>query len=273
MIDSHHSFWKYDAKELPWISGDMDALKHDFLIHEFETDLEFSGVDQVISVQARSSDIENKFLLEQAKLSDDLVTGIIGWAPLTSKGLRLFLDQYIYEPLIKGYREIIEHTPLDEYLENPDFDHGIRELTHRGLTFDLSVSPEQLPAVIDLVDRHPNQSFALNNCGSPEISAGDFPKVWARDIRELARRPHVYCKLSGLASDQKLLSADLQPYFDTLLKAFTPERLMFASDWPRCKVQTSYPEWLNIIDDLIDPLSHDEKSAIRQDTAVSFYKL
>lgn len=278
MIDSHHHFWKYNTEDYAWISKDMSSLRQDFLVPELENDLDLSGIDQVISVQARCSDQENAFLIEQAKNSDELVAGIVAWAPLASDNLRLFLDQSINEPLVKGIREIIQGTPDEQFLDNPDFDRGIRELTHRDLTFDLLITHDQLPTAIAFADRHPNQQIVLNHCGKPPIRSGDFPKTWARNIRELARRPHVYCKFSGLTTEIQSRGSELdtdliRPYFDTVLKAFDPERLMFGSDWPVSLLSTTYPTWLNIVDDLIHPLSEDEKSAIRTKTAMDFYRI
>ena len=254
----------------------MEVLQHDHKVDEFEHDLEFSGIDQVISVQARRTDRENHFLIDQAGKSDDLVAAIVGWAPLDSPDLRVFLDQYVHEPLMKGVREMIAGTPDEQFLNNADFDEGIHELTHRDLTFDLLISEDQLPAAIAFADRHPNQRIVLNHCGSPVITSGGFSKTWARHIRELARRPHVFCKLSGLTTQVE--SGDwntdlLRPYVDTVLKAFGPSRLMYGSNWPVCKINASYPVWLNTVDDLIISLSEDEKDAIRQRTAIDFYQI
>lgn len=278
MIDSHHHFWKYDPTELPWISEDMHPLRRDCLAPELAHDLDLSGVHQVISVQARCSAEENQFLLDQAKQSDELVAAIVAWAPLASSKIRDFLDQYVNESLIKGVREIVQGTPEEQFLNNADFDHGIHELTHRDLAFDLLVFHNQLPAAIAFADRHPNQRIVLNHCGKPPIQAGEFSKTWARNIRELARRPHVYCKLSGLTTEIEgeitTSTTDLiRPYFDSILKAFTPSRIMYGSDWPVCLLKTSYPTWLNTVDDLLIPLSEDEKSDIYQDTATHFYQL
>lgn len=282
MIDSHHHFWQYNATEFPWISSDMPELQHDHLLPELEHDLDMCGIDQVVSVQIRRSQEENQFLLDQAKKSDDLVAAIVGWAPLTSKNLRVFLDQYIQEPLFKGVREIIQGTPDEQFLDNADFDHGVRELTHRDLAFDLLVSHDQLPAAIAFADKHPNQRMALNHCGKPPVHPTGMKdpasKAWARNIRELARRPHIFCKLSGLTSKiqtsgQSLHPELLRPYFDTIINAFGSQRIMFGSDWPVSLLSTTYPGWLNTVDDLILPLSADEKSAIHQHTAVHFYQL
>jgi L-fuconolactonase len=276
VIDSHHHFWKYKPADFPWIGKEMEVLQHDHKVPEFEDELEFSGIDQVISIQARRTDRENHFLIDQARKSDDLVAAIVGWAPLESPNLRVFLDQYANEPLMKGIREMIAGTPDEQFLNNADFDCGIQELTLRGLTYDLLITHDQLPATIALVDRHPNQHFVLNHFGKPPIKAGEFPKTWARNIRELARRPHVYCKLSGLCTevqDAEWNSRLFQPYFDTVLKAFGPARIMYGSDWPVCKLNATYPMWLNAVDDLIIPLSDDEKDAIRQGTAIDFYQI
>lgn len=275
MIDSHHHFWKFNPNDFPWITEDMEVLRHDHRVPEFEDDLEFSGVDQVISIQSRPRDRENHFLIDQAKKSDDLVAAVVGWAPLESDDLRLFLDQYIHEPLLKGIREMIEGTPDEQFLGNPDFDRGMTELTHRGLTFDLLISHDQLPATIALADRHPNQPMVLNHIGKPPIQRNEFPAAWARHIRELARRPHLYCKLSGLTTliqDDTPPTTDLfRPYFDAILNAFGPNRIMYGSDWPVCNLNTTYPAWLNTVDNLLFHLSEDEKRAIHQENALRFY--
>ncbi|MDG1357652.1 MAG: amidohydrolase family protein [Akkermansiaceae bacterium] len=279
MIDSHHHFWKYKPADFPWVTEDMSVLQQDYRIDELEHELEFSGIDQVISVQSRRSDRENHFLLEQAKKSDNLVAGIVGWAPLDRDEIRVFLDQYLHEPMLKGVREIITGSPEEKFLNNPDFDQGMAELIRHNLAFDLLVSEQQLPAAIAFADRHPNQRMVLNHCGCPQIDAQPSSASWAHSIRELARRPHVYCKISGMSSQ---LPADtgraihgqiLRPYFDTVCNAFGPERMMYGSDWPICELTTTYPAWLNTIDDLIYSLSESEKHAIHQDTAIRFYQL
>jgi L-fuconolactonase len=257
----------------------MSHLQQDYQVDDFELDLEFSGIDQVISVQSRRSDRENHFLLEQAKKSDNLVAGIVGWAPLDSDDIRVFLDQYLHEPMLKGIREIIAGSSEDKFLNNPDFDRGMKELLRHDLAFDLMVSEPQLAAAIAFADRHPNQRMVLNHCGCPQIQTDAFSTSWAHSIRELARRPHLYCKLSGLSSQlphdtgRASHSQILSPYFDTVCNAFGPERIMYGSNWPVCKMNTTYPAWLNTVDDLIISLSEDERQAIHQDTAIGFYQL
>ncbi|MGB2091644.1 MAG: amidohydrolase family protein [Akkermansiaceae bacterium] len=279
MIDSHVHLWKYKAANYPWITGEMAALQHDHCIAELEDDLEFSGVDQVIAVQSRRSDRENHFLLEQTRKSDGFIAGIVGWAPLDSDDLRVFLDQYLHEPMLVGVRETFDSSSADELLDNPDFDHGVSELARQDLALELMVSEQQLPMAMMFADRHPNQRIAINHFASPSMDSGTPSDLWSHAVRELARRPHVYCKISGLSarmdsvSRRSTHSQVLKPYFETLCKAFGPERLMFGSNWPVCNLTTTYPAWLNTVDDLILPLSEDEQQAIRQETAKVFYHI
>lgn len=283
VIDAHHHFWRYKPEDLPWITENMEALRHDHRVAELEHELEFSGMDQVISVQCRRTDRENQFLLEEARKSEGLVAGVVGWAPLDSPDLRVFLDQYIREPLLKGVREVVTGKEKQSWLNDPDVDAGIAELKCCDLAFDLTVYPEQLPAAIAFADRHPDQRMVLTHCGHPPIQTQELDQSWAHAIRELARRPHVYCKVSGLTEQLSINSSQaidtvrhsqlIQPYFDTVCKAFGAKRLMYGSNWPICKLTTTYPAWMTTVDDLIFSLSDDEKNAIHRDTAIEFYRL
>jgi len=70
----------------------------------------------------------------------------------------------------------------------------------------------------------------------PSIKDGTI-EPWARGMRELARRPLVCCKLSGMVTEigrPHWTVADLRPYVEVVLEAFGPERVLFGSDWPVC---------------------------------------
>ena len=65
----------------------------------------------------------------------------------------------------------------------------------------------------------------------------------------------------------------LEPYFDTALEAFGPERLLFGSDWPVCLLRTDYDRWFKTLNAAIRKLSASEQSAILGDNANRIYKL
>jgi len=86
------------------------------------------------------------------------------------------------------------------------------------------------------VDRHPDQTFVLDHLAKPRIRHKTLLSPWRENIRELARRPNVFCKLSGMVSEAdyhawgRRRSSGLT--LKTVLESFGPGRLMFGSDWP-----------------------------------------
>jgi L-fuconolactonase len=92
----------------------------------------------------------------------------------------------------------------------------------------------------------------------------------------LAERPNVYCKLSGLVTEaeyRQWTEEQLQPYFEVVLEAFGPQRLMFGSDWPVCLVASSYKHWVSIVERFCAKLSQPEQERIWSGTAAQAYGL
>jgi L-fuconolactonase len=65
----------------------------------------------------------------------------------------------------------------------------------------------------------------------------------------------------------------LQPYFDVVLDAFKPRRLMFGSDWPVCLLGIHYKQWADMVRKFISTLSIDEQAAIMGENACRAYKI
>ena len=70
-IDTHQHFWKYDEENCGWMDERMDVLKQDYLPGHLKAEIQASGIDGVISVQARQSIQETEWLLELADYKVD----------------------------------------------------------------------------------------------------------------------------------------------------------------------------------------------------------
>ena len=166
--------------------------------------------------------------------------------------------------------------PDDAFILRPDFNDGIRNLARHDLVYDILIFAKHLDNTIRFVDMHPNQPFVVDHIAKPVIRAGAFDQQWANGIRELAKREHVFCKLSGMVTEVRGGAWDstlLQPYFETVLEAFGPDRLMFGSDWPVCLLGASYVEWVRAVEKMTSTLSASEQKAIWSGTARRFYGL
>ena len=116
--------------------------------------------------------------------------------------------------------------------------------------------------------------MVLDHLGGPPAGSGqdgeDGP--WATAIRQLAALPNVSCKLSG-AHTIPARAGDLRPYYQTVLAAFGPDRLMFGSDWPVSTLAAPYGQVCDLYRELTAPLSPAERNAIFDRTARRMYRL
>jgi L-fuconolactonase len=170
---------------------------------------------------------------------------------------------------------VLHGEPDDAYMLRDDFNRGIRALTRRGLAYDILVFERHLPNTITFVDRHPGQVFIVDHIAKPRIAAGEL-EPWAKNLRELARRPNVACKLSGMVTEADVLRwspAQLRPYFDVVLESFGPDRLLFGSDWPVCLAGVAYSRWKETVASALSPLSVDERAAVFGENARRLYRL
>ena len=274
VIDSHHHFWKYSPQEYSWIGEGQRVLKRDFLPADLKKEIDAARVDGVVSVQARQSLEETRWLLELAE-KNDFIRGVVGWAPLISPGVEKDLGTFAGQKKLKGIRHVLQDEKDDRYAVREDFQRGVGTLKKFGLVYDILIYEKQLPAAIELVDKFPSQVFVLDHVAKPKIRE-KILSPWRENMKTLAKRENVYCKLSGMATEADhggWEPADLRPYVDVVMQAFGANRLMFGSDWPVCLLAVTYQKWVGVVRDFIAKLSESEQNRLMGGTAVEAYKL
>ena len=273
-IDAHHHFWRYDPVEYSWISEDMSAIRRSFEPADLSVELKGAGLDGVVSVQARQSIEETWQLLTYAD-QNDFIRGVVGWVPLTSPDLNRTLATVATHPKLRAVRHVLQDEPDPLYILREDFNRGVASLHPFHLAYDILIFERHLPQTIQFVDRHPNQVFVVDHLAKPRVKDG-LISPWRENLRKLAERPNVYCKISGLATEadhQHWTEDQLRPYMEVVLEAFTPRRVMFGSDWPVCLVAVRYGEWVKIVERTVGRLSAPEQERIWSGTAREAYKL
>ncbi len=273
-IDAHHHLWIYRPEEFEWISEEMAHLRRDFLPDHLEPLLREAGIDGTVAVQARQTLGETSWLLELAA-ERSWMRGVVGWAPVASAAFPKLLEKLLRHRKLKGLRHVIQDEPEDEFILGEAFNAGIARLRDTGLVYDILIHARQLPRAIQFVDRHPNQLFVLDHLAKPRIRVGER-EPWAAHIRDLARRGHVLCKASGMVTEADLRhwsAAELEPYWQTVLEAFGPQRVLAGSDWPVCELATSYPRWFGVVRQWTGQLSAPEQDAILGGNAITAYRL
>ncbi|HWF91895.1 MAG TPA: amidohydrolase family protein [Terriglobales bacterium] len=273
-IDAHHHLWQYSPEEYPWMLDGMEKIRKDFLVPQLQDVTRTAGVTGTVAVQARQTLEETEWLLNLAD-GTSLIRGIVGWVPLIEEDIAKRLEVFSAKPKLRGVRHVLHDEQDDLYMLREDFNRGISLLKDFDLVYDILIFERHLPQTLEFVDRHPNQVFVLDHIAKPKIRNKIF-SPWDRGITELACRENVYCKISGMVTEadwNDWSESDLRPYFDAVLQAFGPPRVMFGSDWPVIEVACEYGRWSRIVRGWISQQSPADQSAILAETAKKAYSL
>ena len=272
-IDAHQHFWKYDPAIDSWIDDSMAIIRNDFLPKDLKPILQNNNIDGCIAIQADQSEEETHFLLNLAK-ENSFIKGVVGWVDLCSEDVEGRLEYFSQFEKFCGVRHIVQAEPKG-FLLNKEFQKGIKLLKKFKLTYDVLVYHNQLEEVVELVQMFPKQKFVLDHIGKPSIKTNEI-KEWEVQIKELAKFPNVYCKVSGMVTESNWLNwkqKDFKPYLDVVFEAFGSNRIMYGSDWPVCLLSVNYKEQLSILEDYIIEFLPEDKAKIMGKNSILVYNI
>jgi L-fuconolactonase len=272
-IDAHHHLWQYSAAQYPWLNGPLAGLRRDFLPAELQRELAAANVAGTVVVQARQDEAETEWLLSLARETIQ-IRGVVGWAHIAADDFPDRIRELAQQPGLVGLRHWVQAEP-EGFLDGANFNRGIRALHQTGLTYDILITERQLEEATRFVDRHPDQQFVVDHMAKPRIAAGEL-EPWKTRITELARRPNVCCKISGMiteADPKAWTTEQLLPYLDTVVSAFEPSRLMAGSDWPVCLAGIGYTAWWDLLRNYFANFTEDEQQSIFNGCASRVYRL
>jgi L-fuconolactonase len=274
IIDSHQHFWNYEPVKHEWIDDEMSVIRKDFTPSDLKKVYEETGIDGCVAVQADQTLEETDFLLDLSS-KNDFIKGVVGWVDLRASDINDVLDVYQSFEKLKGFRHVVQGEADHNFLLRPNFLNGIKSLEQKGYVYDILVFPHQLGAVLEFVQKFPNQKFVIDHIAKPYIKDG-FYDGWATQMTEIAKHENVYCKMSGMVTEADFnlwTPSQIEPYMNLVLESFGTKRTMFGSDWPVCLVAGNYKKIKELTTNFIAKFSIEEQSAIMGNTAIEFYNL
>ena len=282
IVDAHQHFWRYGTYQTSWMevppyAGDpvIRPIRRSFEPGELWPEMEATGVDATITVEAADEVEENDALLAHA-YAHAWIGGVVGWIPLAQpdEAARM-LDTLGRERKFVGVRHLINVEPDPDWILSEQVIEGLRVVASRSLVFDyVGILPRHLEHVPTLAQRVPDLRIVIDHLGKPPIAPRKF-EPWGTLLRLAAEAPNVYAKLSGLdagAADH-WSAAEIQPYVEHALEWFGPERLMFGSDWPVAVVRGGYSKIWHETNAALAGLGQEERDQILGGTAIRVYRL
>lgn len=273
-IDAHQHFWTLGQFPHAWITEALKPLFRSFGPADLEPLLKKHSLDGSVLVQTFSSLEETRWFLTLAS-THDFIKGVVGWVDLTDPNVGDIVEGLRDHPKLVGIRHVVHDEPDVNWLTRPDVLRGLGALAERQIPFDLLLKPPHLAPALEVARRYPNLPLVIDHIAKPRIAQKGWDD-WDQGMAALAACPNVHCKLSGMITEadwKQWTPADLKPYVDRVIELFTPDRLMFGTDWPVCLLAGAYSQAVDALESVLPTLSAQERAGIWGDNAVRFYGL
>jgi len=272
-IDAHQHFWDLQRGDYGWLTPDLVPLYKNFAPSDLEPLLKSTGVNGTILVQAAPTLAETKYMLSLAS-QHDFIKGVVGWVDFEADDALDNISELAAIAKLVGIRPMIHDIADNDWMLNPQFTPVFKQLIQQNLVFDALTRPLHLPNLKQLIDRHPDLKVVIDHGSKPDIKNGEM-EPWATQMAGIAAASNASVKLSGLVTEA---SSDwtveqLKSYVDHLLTHFGSSRVIWGSDWPVCTLASTYDQWHDATNALLDPLSDTEKADILGNNATRIYGL
>jgi len=279
IIDTHVHL--YDVKRLRygWLAA-VPKIDRTHVMKDFDAARGAVQVDKLVFAEVWVDPglhmEEARFVQEMAD-ADPRLCGMVAHLPVEKGAKAIEADLIALEKhrTFRGIRRLIEIERDYSFCLEPGFVEGVKLVGGRGHSFDICVKHWGLVFAIELARRCPDVPFVLDHIGKPGIKHG-LREPWWGQMRELARLPNVVVKLSGViteADHAHWTAEQVKPYVAHAIECFGFDRTMYGSDWTVSELTHRYPQWVEILDEVIAGASAAEKKKLYRDTARRVYRL
>jgi L-fuconolactonase len=214
--------------------------------------------------------------IDRLAQSEPKLAGMVAALPLEQgKAAEAELEKIARLKTARGIRRLIQNQPDPDFCIQPKFIEGLKLLPKHDLVFDICVFHRHLPNVIKMVRQCPEVRFVLDHIGKPAIKDG-IADPWRQHMNELATFSNVTCKISGVSTEadhQNWTREQLKLYIAHAIDAFGFDRCMYGGDWHVLELAGTYPQWVDVVDWVVQGASLEEKRKLYRDTAIRTYRL
>lgn len=278
IIDTHQHLWDIERIRPPWLPA-TGPLAGPHTMERYMREAEGLGIERTVymevDVDPRDHVAEAETVLELCRLpGNPMVGAVIGGRP-ASEGFAAYIRRFRRNRHVRGVRQVLHvaGTPRGYCLQEP-FVRSMRLLGELDLAFDICVPASGIPDAAKLCDLCPDTRFVLNHCGNPGVQTPDL-EPWRRDMADVARRPNVVCKISGIVATARegWTADDLAPIVRHCAEVFGRDRLVFGSDWPVCTLRASLRQWVTAARELVAGWTEQDQRKLFHDNAIRAYRL
>lgn len=276
LIDTHLHLIYRDSLAYAWLGSEPTLAARDWTYELYAAEAHPLGVTDCLhmEVDVVEADVagEIEFVRALAGSPARHIRAAIANARPEDEGFAAQVDRALADPFVRGFRRILHVVP-DDLSRTRIFRENIGRLAGTDLTFDVCVRWDQLGIAAELVDACPDVGFVLDHCGGGSASRTDLFAPWKAALLELARRPNVVAKVSGVIGTVRdgWTLGDLRPVVETTIQAFGWDRVVWGSDWPWSAQRASLSDWIKATWRLVEGASEAEREKLFHRNASRVY--
>ena len=237
IIDTHTHFYDpFRAQGVPWPPKEEKRLYRTILPKDYKALPKPAPVTGTIVVEASAWVEDNQWILDLAA-SDPFILGLVGNLPARAPEFPELLNRFARNPVFRGLR--IHGRQLQERKDDAAFAANLKQLADMDLSLDLLGGSDILPAAERLAEKLPGLRIVLDHVAGARIDGKTPEPAWMKAIRSAARRPNIFCKVSGLVEGSGKSDGTApvemefyQPWLDAVWNFFGEDRVMYGSNWP-----------------------------------------
>lgn len=292
IVDAHHHLWDLGAVSYPWLMargvrrffGDPTPIQRDYLVRDFRADAGNYTIDASVHIQvgvAPGDEVRETAWLQDTAVREGLPSAIVAFVDLAQRDAMNVVEQHLAHTRVRGVRQIIGRSDEEDavtgsgrLIDDPLWREHLHAVGELGLSFDLQLTPSQVPAVADLLATLPHVPVALCHCGSPWDQTPAGLASWQHGLKLLAELPQVSVKISGLGMfDHDWTVESIRPIVESCIDAFGPKRTMFGSNFPVDRLHADFATVWGAYETITASLPEADRQRLFGDTARDFYRI
>jgi len=295
ILDSHQHF--LDARRFRYpvfasrnagfeaLFGDYTALPRVYLPEDYSRDTEGLNVVKTMWVEFISDDPggEVRWANELADVTGR-PDGMIARVDFLDPELDRVLDAYASVGRVRCVRQhlgwhptnpLLSFAPRRDLLCDDAWRRGIAALRGRGLVCEIEIFSPQLPDLVSVVEAYPEIQFVLPVMGWPIDLTSDGHAAWRHAMSSVSACSNVAVKIFAMECIFGIhwTVPQVRPWILQTIDIFGPDRCMFASHMPLCKLACSFQQLYEAYFEIIADFSVSEKRQLLHDTAAKVYGL
>jgi L-fuconolactonase len=236
VIDTHTHFYDPSRPQgVPWPGRDNKLLYRTVLPKDYRAQSVPRPVTGTVVVEASPWIEDNQWILDLAA-NDPFIVGFVGSLPVATDQFAPNLKRFSPNKLFRGIRIGVSNDSLDK--KSPLL-RDLKLLADYNLSLDLLGGLDILAFANRVSEQIPSLRIVIDHLAGVRIDGKAPPREWIAAMSAAAKQPNIFCKVSGLVEGTNCTDVAAPrdpryyaPVLDIMTNAFTPSRLIYASNWP-----------------------------------------